>query len=258
MFSEINTSIPSSARIWNYWLGGKDNYEVDRWAGDEYSRVAPQVVTMARESRRYLVRAVSFVAGELGARQFLDIGTGLPTYDNTHEVAQRAAPDAKVVYVDNDPHVLTHARALLYSTPEGVTEYVDADLREPEKILEAAGQILDFNKPVALMLMGILGHIKDYEEAKSIVRRLQAALPSGSYFVHYDGIDTSARLQEAQQSYDDTGADPYVLRSPEQITAYYAGLEILEPGIVSCPLWRPEPGSSPEPTDIYGGIGRKP
>ena len=258
MFSEIATSVPSSARIWNYWMGGKDNYEVDRRAGDEYSKVAPQVVTMARESRRYLIRAVSFVAGELGVRQFLDIGTGLPTYDNTHEVAQRIAPDAKVVYVDNDPLVLVHARALLYSrTPQGVTEYVDADLHGPENILEAAAQTLDFTQPVALMLMGILGHIRDYDESTSIVRRLQAAMAPGSYFVHYDGIDTSDRLKKAQQGYDDTGADPYVLRSPEQIAAYYEGLDLLEPGVVSCPLWRPDPGTSPVPTDVYGGVARK-
>ncbi|WP_031061990.1 SAM-dependent methyltransferase [Streptomyces sp. NRRL F-5527] len=259
LYSEINTSVPSSARIWNYWMGGKDNYEVDRVAGDEYSKVAPQVVTMARESRRYLIRAVSRVAGELGIRQFLDIGTGLPTYDNTHEVAQRIAPDAKVVYVDNDPLVLVHAKALLYSkSPQGVTEYVDADLHDPESILEAAAQTLDFTQPVALMLMGILGHIRDYDESTSIVRRLQDALCPGSYFMHYDGIDTSPQLQEAQQGYDNTGALQYVLRSPEQLTAYYEGLDVLEPGIVSCPLWRPEPGIPALPTDVYGGVARKP
>ncbi|GAB2999478.1 SAM-dependent methyltransferase [Streptomyces pseudoechinosporeus] len=256
--SKIDTTVPHSARIWNYWMGGKDNYEVDRVAGDAYRETAPNIETMARASRDYLIRTVTFVAGELGIRQFLDIGTGLPSYDNTHEVAQRVAPESRIVYVDNDPLVLRHAQALLTSTPEGVTNYIDADLHEPEKILAQVGEILDFNKPVALMLMGILGHIQDYEEAKSIVRRLQAALPSGSYFVHYDSTDTDAALQEAQQGYDDTGAIPYVLRSPEQIAAYYEGLELLEPGIVSCPLWRPEPGTSPEPTDVYGGVARKP
>lgn len=239
-------------------MGGKDNYPVDQVAGDEYAKLAPQVVTMARESRRYLIRTVSFVAGELGIRQFLDIGTGLPTYDNTHEVAQRVAPESKIVYVDNDPLVLAHAQALLYSNSKGITDYIDADLHEPETILEAASEILDFDEPVALMLMGILGHIRDYDESKSIVSRLQAALPSGSYFVHYDGIDADADLKEAQQGYDDTGAVPYVLRSPEQITAYYERLTLLEPGIVSCPLWRPETGTSPEPTDVYGGVALKP
>ncbi|GHD75680.1 SAM-dependent methyltransferase [Streptomyces mirabilis] len=256
--SKIDTTVPHSARIWNYWMGGKDNYEVDRIAGDAYREVAPNIETMARASREYLIRTVTFVAGELGIRQFLDIGTGLPSYDNTHQVAQRVAPESRIVYVDNDPLVLRHAQALLTSTPEGVTNYIDADLHEPEKIVEAASRILDFDQPVALMLMGILGHIQDYEEAKSIVRTLQAALPSGSYFVHYDSTDTDAALKQAQQGYDDTGAVPYVLRSPEQITAYYEGLELIEPGIVSCPLWRPEPGTAPEPTDVHGGVALKP
>jgi hypothetical protein len=256
--SKIDTSVPHSARIWNYWMGGKDNYEVDRIAGDAYREVAPNIEAMARGSRHYLIRAVTLVVGELGIRQFLDIGTGLPTYDNTHQVAQRIAPESRIVYVDNDPLVLRHAQALLTSSPEGVTEYIDADLHEPEKIIERAAKTLDFDQPVALMLMGILGHVQDYEEAKSIVRRLQSALPSGSYFVHYDSTDTDASLKDAQQGYDDTGAVPYVLRSPQQLAAYYEGLELLEPGIVSCPLWRPEPGENPEPTDIYGGVARKP
>ena len=256
--SKIDTTVPHSARIWNYWMGGKDNYEVDREAGDAYRGIAPNIETMARASRGYLIRTVTFVAGELGIRQFLDVGTGLPTYDNTHQVAQRVAPESRIVYVDNDPLVLRHAQALLTSTPEGVTDYIDADLHEPEKIIETASKILDFDKPVALMLMGILGHIQDYEEAQSIVRRLQAALPSGSYFVHYDSTDTDAELKRAQEGYDDTGAVPYVLRSPRQITVYYEGLELLEPGIVSCPLWRPEPGATPQPTDVYGGVARKP
>ncbi|MCX4459551.1 SAM-dependent methyltransferase [Streptomyces sp. NBC_01340] len=256
--SKIDTTVPHSARIWNYWMGGKDNYEVDRIAGDAYREVAPNIETMARASREYLIRTVTFVAGEFGIRQFLDIGTGLPSYDNTHQVAQRVAPESRIVYVDNDPLVLSHAQALLTSTAEGVTNYIDADLHEPEKIVEAASRILDFDQPVALMLMGILGHIQDYEEAKSIVRTLQASLPSGSYFVHYDSTDTDAALKQAQQGYDDTGAVPYVLRSPEQITAYYEGLELIEPGIVSCPLWRPTPGTTPEPTDVHGGVAFKP
>ncbi|WEH13498.1 SAM-dependent methyltransferase [Streptomyces sp. VNUA24] len=255
--SKIDTTVPHSARIWNYWMGGKDNYQVDREAGDAYREIAPNIETMARASRVYLIRTVTFVARERGIRQFLDIGTGLPTYDNTHQVAQKVAPESRIVYVDNDPLVLRHAQALLTSTPEGVTDYVDADLRDPDTILEAAGKVLDLDKPVALMLMGILGHIQDYDEARDIVRRLQAALPSGSYFVHYDSTDTDAELKRAQDGYDDTGAVPYVLRSPRQLHAYYEGLELLEPGIVSCPLWRPEPGTDPRPTDVYGGVALK-
>ncbi|MGV9254842.1 SAM-dependent methyltransferase [Streptomyces sp. NPDC003697] len=256
--SKMDTTVPHSARIWNYWMGGKDNYEVDRIAGDAYRKVAPTIETMARASRQYLIRAVTLVAGELGIRQFLDIGTGLPTYDNTHQVAQRIAPSSRIVYVDNDPLVLRHAQALLTGTPDGVTEYIDADLHRPEEIVERARRVLDFGRPVALMLMGILGHVQDDEEAVSIVRRLQAALPPGSYFVHYDSTDTDEALRKAQQGYDDTGAVPYVLRSPDRLAAYYEGLELLEPGIVSCPLWRPEPGTVPRPTDIYGGVARKP
>jgi hypothetical protein len=258
MDNKIDTSAPNSARTWNYWMGGKDHYPVDQEAGDAYAAIFPQVKVMARASREYLIRAVTHLTRDLGVRQFLDIGTGLPTYDNTHEVAQRIAPDAKVVYVDNDPIVLAHAKSLLYSKPPGVTAYIDADLHDPEKILRGAAHTLDINQPVALMLMGILGHIEDYAEARAIVRHLLAVLPSGSYFVHYDGTDTDADLVKAQAGYDDTGAVPYVLRSPEQIAAYYEGLELLAPGIVSCPLWRPEPGTEPEPTYIYGGIGRKP
>ncbi|WP_063732973.1 SAM-dependent methyltransferase [Streptomyces sp. RTd22] len=258
-WSKIDTTVPHSARIWNYWMGGKDNYEVDRIAGDEYREVAPNIEVMARASRAYLIRTVTHVAGECGIRQFLDIGTGLPTYDNTHQVAQRMAPEARIVYVDNDPLVLRHAQALLTSTPEGVTDYIDADLHEPERILEMAAKTLDFDQPVALMLMGILGHIQNYDDAVSIVRRLQQALPSGSYFVHYDSTDTDQALKEAQQGYDDTGAVPYVLRGLEEISRFYDGLDLIEPGIVSCPLWRPGPSETPiETTDVHGGVARKP
>jgi O-methyltransferase involved in polyketide biosynthesis len=255
----IDTTVPHSARIWNYWLGGKDNYPVDREEGDRYREAAPSIVDMARASRVFLVRAVRYCAGEAAIRQFLDIGTGLPTHDNTHEVAQRVAPDSRIVYVDNDPLVLAHARALLTSTPEGATNYVDADLHDPEAILAQAAKTLDFDKPMALMLMGILGHVQDYEEARSIVRRLLAELPPGSHLVHYDSTDTDDQLKSAQDGYDDTGAVPYVLRSPEQIARYFDGLELIPPGIVSCPLWRPEvtPFGEPRMTHVFGGIGLK-
>ncbi|MFJ1874215.1 SAM-dependent methyltransferase [Streptomyces chartreusis] len=257
MNNKIDTSVPHSARIWNYWMGGKDNYPVDQEAGDAYTSIAPHIEIMARASRAYLIRAVSHLTRDLGVSQFLDIGTGLPTNDNTHQVAQRITPDARIVYVDNDPIVLAHARALLYSDPPGSTAYVDADLHDPEELLRRAAHTLDFERPIALMLMGILGHIKDYAEAKAIVRHLLGVLPPGSYFVHYDGTNTNADLVKAQAGYDDTGAIPYVLRSPEQIAAYYEGLELLPPGIVSCSRWRPESETSPEPTHILGGIGRK-
>ncbi|GLW66686.1 hypothetical protein Arub01_49300 [Actinomadura rubrobrunea] len=237
---KIDTSVPHSARIWNYWLGGTDNYEVDRRAGDAYVEVFPQIVEIARTGRLFLSRAIEFLAGEAGVRQFLDIGTGLPTVDNTHEVAQRVAPESRIVYVDNDPLVLAHARALLTSTPEGATHYLDADLHEPEKIIEMAGEFLDLSRPVALLLMGVMGHIVDDEEAQSIVRRLKDALAPGSYLAMYDATDTDAAFKEAQRAYDDTGAVPYRLRSPDYVRRYFEGFQPVEPGIVPCPLWRPE------------------
>jgi O-methyltransferase involved in polyketide biosynthesis len=256
---EIDTSVPQSARIWNYWLGGKDHFPVDRAAGDQFLEVFPGIADVARASRRFLTRAIRYLAGDVGIRQFLDIGTGLPTADNTHEVAQRIAPESRIVYVDNDPVVLAHARAVLTSTPEGATDYIDADLRDPDKILEAAAATLDFSQPIALMLMGILGHVTDDDEARSILRRLLAALPPGSYLVLYDGTDTDKAGVEAQERYNQSGAVPYVLRSPERIAGFFEGLELVEPGVVSCPHWRPDPVDSDSPeVHAVGGVGRKP
>jgi S-adenosyl methyltransferase len=260
--SKIDTTVPHSARIWNYWLGGKDNYAVDREAGDKYREQAPGVVDSARASRVFLTRAVRYVAGEEGIRQFLDIGTGLPTMDNTHQVAQRVAPESKIVYVDNDPLVLVHAQSLLTNTtPQGVTTYVEADLHQPDTILAQAGETLDFDRPIALMLMGILGHIQDWEEAKEIVRRLLDALCPGSFLLHYDGTYEAQgeAVQQAQEEYDDTGAVPYVLREPAQLAELYEGLELVEPGQVSCLKWRPEADVFGEPADVdvYGAVGRK-
>jgi hypothetical protein len=259
---EIDTTVPNSARIWNYWLGGKDNYPVDRETGDEYRAIYPEIVDVARASRQFLSRAVRYLAGEAQVRQFLDIGTGLPTVDNTHEVAQRVAPDTRVVYVDNDPVVLTHARALLTSD-EAVTAYVDADLHDPDRILVAAAQTLDFTQPIGLMLLGILGHIDDDDEARSIVKRLLGALPSGSYLTICEGTnDLSQAGVEAQQLYNESGAAPYRLRSAQQIAGFFEGLELVEPGVVTCPQWRPDPddlsrGLPPE-MDQFAGVGRKP
>jgi hypothetical protein len=261
---EIDTEVPNSARIWNYWLGGKDNFPVDRRAGDDYRAIYPEIVDVARASRRFLTRAVRYLAGQARVRQFLDIGTGLPTADNTHEVAQRVAPDAKVVYVDNDPVVLAHARALLTTTTrQGDTAYIDADLRDPDTILGAAARTLDFTQPVGLMLLGILGHIEDDEEARSIVERLMDALPPGSYLTICDGTnDTSEAGVEAQRRYNESGAVPYRLRSATQVAAFFEGLGVVEPGVVSCPRWRPDPDDLgrglPAEMDQVAGVGRKP
>ena len=259
---EIDATVPNSARIWNYWLGGKDNYPVDREVGDEYRAIYPEIVQVARASRQFLARAVLYLAGEAQVHQFLDIGTGLPTFDNTHEVAQRVAETAKIVYVDNDPIVLAHARALLTST-KAVTAYVDADLHDPDEILAAAGRTLDFTRPIGLMMLGILGHIGDDDEARSIVKRLLDALPSGSYLTICDGTnDLFEAGVEAQRLYNESGAVPYRLRSAQQIADFFEGLELVEPGVVSCPRWRPDPVAIgrdlPREMDQVAGMGRKP
>jgi O-methyltransferase involved in polyketide biosynthesis len=255
--AKIDTAVPQSARVWNYWLGGKDNFAVDRAVGDQVREIFPEIVAAARYSRAFLARAVRYLVGEAGVRQFLDVGTGLPTADNTHEVAQRLAPECRVVYVDNDPMVLVHARALLTSSPQGVTQYVHADLRQPDEIVRGAAETLDLTRPVALMLLGIMGHIGDDDQARSIVNRLLAALPSGSYLALSDGTDTSEAVVESHRQYNESGAVPYHLRSPQRIARFFDGLELVEPGVVPFTRWRPD---SPAAADVdgYCGVGRKP
>ena len=251
----IDSSVPHSARFWNYLLGGKENYEVDRAIGDQVKAQFPRLVTVARESRAFLVRAVRYAVQEQGIRQFLDVGTGLPTADNTHEIAQRHAPDARIVYVDNDPLVLAHARALLASTPEGATWYLHADIREPESIVDMAGDLLDFSRPVGLILFGILGLIPEHDRAKSIVDTLLAPLPSGSHLALFDVDDTDPAAVDAARRYAETGAIPYNHRSPEQIAGYFDGLELLDPGVVRCGRWHADLPS--EDTTTLAGLARK-
>jgi hypothetical protein len=258
---DIDTTVPQSARVWNYWLGGKDNYPVDWAAGNAFARLYPSIGEDARASRRYLTRAVRYLAGQAGVRQFLDIGAGLPTVDNTHEVAQRVALQCRVVYVDNDPLVLAHARALLTSSPEGTTDYVDADIHDPAAILRGAAMFLDLTRPTALILMGILGHVADFEEARSIVRTLLEGLPSGSYLAHCDGANTNKVYNEAARIYNESsGGVPYILRSPEQLARFHDGLHLVEPGVVMSTRWRPDPRPHGEPAMVnqYGGVARKP
>ena len=255
---KIDTTVPHSARIWNYWLGGKDNYPVDREAGDRYREIYPQIVDTARAGRYFMARAVRYLAGQVGIRQFLDVGTGLPTVDNTHEVAQRVAPECRIVYVDNDPLVLVHARALLTSSAEGVCDYIDADMRDPEAILTAAARTLDLTRPVALLLMGVMGHISDDDEARRIADGLLGGLPAGSYLALADSISSGRGHQEAGEKYSETGAVPYQLRSPEQIKGFFSGLTLVDPGVVPLAEWRPDPSPFP-PThvDTLGGVGQK-
>ncbi len=256
----IDTSVPHSARVWNYWLGGKDHYPVDRAVGDQVMAMFPDITRLARADRAFLGRAVRYLAGEAGIRQFLDIGTGLPTANNTHQVAQAIAPQCRIVYVDNDPLVLVHARALLTSTPEGACDYIDADLRDVDKILAGAAKTLDFTQPVALMLLGIAGQIPDSDRPQSIIKRLLDPLPSGSYLAFSDGINTSETFTEAVRHYNENSASTYHPRSPEQITGFFEGLELVEPGVVPLMRWRPEATPFPDPGEVPGicGVGRKP
>ena len=255
---KIDTTVPHSARIWNYWLGGKDNYPVDREAGDRYREIYPQIVDTARAGRYFMARTVRYLAGEAGIRQFLDVGTGLPTVDNTHEVAQRVAPECRIVYVDNDPLVLAHARALLTSSAEGACDYIDADMREPQAILTAADRTLDLTRPVALLLMGVMGHISGYDEARGIVRDLLGGLSAGSYLALADSVSSGRAHREAGERYAQTGAVPYQLRTPEQVEGYFTGLTLVDPGVVPIPDWRPDPSPFPPPqVNTLGGVGRK-
>ncbi len=256
---KIDTTVPHSARIWNYWLGGKDHYPVDREAGDAYREIYPGIVDTARAGRYFMARAVRYLAGQAGVRQFLDVGTGLPAVDNTHEIAQRVAPESRIVYVDNDPLVLAHARALLSSLPEGGCDYVDADMRQADDILNAATRTLDLTQPVALLLIGVLGHVGDYGEARSVVRGLLDAFPPGSYLALADSVRVGGAHIAAAESYAETGAVPYQLRSAEEIAGFFGGLDLVPPGIVPVPEWRPDPAPFPAVhVDELGGVARKP
>ncbi|MDO0917447.1 SAM-dependent methyltransferase [Streptomyces sp. DT2A-34] len=257
----IDSGVPHSARIWNYWLGGKDCYEIDRQVGDQIAGANPAILDIALAQRAFLVRTVEYLVREAGIRQFLDVGTGLPTANNTHEVAQRLVPETRIVYVDHDPVVLAHAEALLTSTPEGATDYIDADLRDPEAILEQAAKTLDFAQPVALILLGITAHITD-DTGYDIVGRLMDALPSGSHLVLCDDTEVinPRQMSEMIEQWNEASDNPRVNRSPEELARFFEGLELLEPGVVSVSRWRPsEVGEqAPAEVDDFGGVARKP
>jgi hypothetical protein len=256
MIDGLDTGVAHPARRYNYWLGGTDNFAADRESGDLLATSYPAARIAARANRAFLQRAVRYLAADAGLRQFLDIGTGLPTADNTHEVAQRVAPDARIVYVDNDPIVLAHANALLTSAPEGRTAYLDADLYDPESVLEAAADTLDLSRPVGLMILNTLGHVADHDRAVDLVRRLMSGLPSGSYLVISDSTATSEGMIAASEAYNSSGAVPYHVRPVAGIAAFFDGLEPVEPGVVRVTEWRPEePG--PAGVDAYCGVGRK-
>ena len=260
-FVDIDTSKPQSARIWNYWLGGKDHYPVDRVAGDEVLAKIPDIADGARAERAFLIRVVRYLVGEVGIRQFLDIGTGLPTLNNTHEVAQATAPECRIVYVDNDPLVMAHARALLTSTPEGVTDYIHADLREPDAIVAEAARTLDFSRPIGLMLLGVVNHIMDSDEAYSVVQQLLKVVSPGSYLAltHSTAEIHGERMLEVMRQVNERGGTPIRARTRQELVRFFDGTELLDPGVVSCSFWRPDPIDVGVPAEVYlfGGVGRK-
>ncbi|MFJ6656309.1 SAM-dependent methyltransferase [Streptomyces sp. NPDC091377] len=253
--------VAHSARVWNYWCGGRDNYEVDERVGDEVAALFPVIRDVARANRAFLGRAVRFLAGECGVRQFLDLGTGLPTGDNTHEVAQRVAPDARIVYVDNDPTVLMYARALLTGTDAGATDYLDADVREPDALVERAAETLDLGRPVAVLMLGVLNFVQDTEEARSIVRRVMAALPSGSHLALSHPTADLALGGEGQISamayWNEHARPPIRARDRAATASLFEGLELLEPGLVSCSAWRPL-SQAPAVVPQFGAVAVKP
>jgi trans-aconitate methyltransferase len=257
----IDPSVAHIARIQDYWLGGKDHFEADRIAGDEAVAHLPDMVASVRNTRAFLGRTVRYLAREQGIRQFLDIGTGIPTASNTHEVAQRFAPSSRIVYVDNDPMVLAHARALLTSTPEGKCAYSDADIREPEKVLSSAAEVLDFTKPVGVVLMAVLQFVPDADDPYGLVRRLLAAVPGGSYLVisHPAADIQAAAMAGMATRLNELMAQRVKPRGQAEVAAFFDGLDLVEPGVIRCPEWRPErPEDAAGKSTMWGGVAEKP
>jgi hypothetical protein len=258
---KINTNVPHPARVYDYFLDGKDNFEADRVAADAAIEAFPKTAESARAARAFLRRVVQFLAAEAGIRQFLDIGTGLPSGENVHQVAQSAVPEAKIVYVDNDPIVLLHAQVLLTSSPEGAVAYLDADLRDPEKILGEAAKTLDFSQPMAILLLGILHNIGDQDDPYGIVRKLVQAMPPGSYLaICHLTAGIYPELAEWAQALNERRIDaPIVLRDRAEVTSFFDGLELVEPGVVQLSKWRPRSEEeAAAAAALWGGVARKP
>ena len=255
----LDTNVPHIARVYDYWLGGKDNFAADRDLAEKFMAADPSVTAGVRSNRAFLGRAVHYLVTEAGIRQFLDIGTGIPTANNTHEVAQRADPSACVVYVNNDPIVLIHARALLASHPAGATDYIDADLRDIGTILATAARTLDFSQPVAVMLIGVLHCIPDEDYPGQLVATLMEAVAPGSYLalshpaadIHADEMAAGAAIMNQAL------AGSITFRTQAQVAGYFDGLDLVEPGLVSTPQWRPGAGIRPRPLPGWAGVARK-
>jgi trans-aconitate methyltransferase len=256
--AQIDTTAPNVARVWNYLVGGRDNFEADRRAARQLIAVSPVIEHVAPATRDFHRRVIRFLTLEAGIRQFLDIGTGMPVAGNTHDIAQEVAPESRIVYVDNDPVVLAHARALLTSSVEGVTSYVEADAADPAAILEEARATLDFGEPVAVVLIGILNFIVDGATVGEVLRRLREALAPGSYLaVMHPASDLDASLEAAARRWNQMAATPVMLRSRAEVTGWAEGLDLVEPGVVPATRWRPEDSGTAATMPLYGFVARK-
>jgi O-methyltransferase involved in polyketide biosynthesis len=258
----FNPTVPHPARRYNYWLDGKDNFEADRRSADEIERLVPGMRAGVRANRDLLRRVVRHLTAEAGIRQFLDVGTGLPTADNTHEVAQGLAPDSRIVYVDNDPLVLTHARALLTSAPTGRTAYIEADLRDPDRILAVAAETLDLTRPVALLLVGVLHFVPGDGAGKPLVDRLMGALAPGSFLfvTHVTNDFLPPEIVAGHEELQRAGRSDFWMRGRDEVEALFDGLELLEPGVVPTTKWRPEPDTADLPLHVvnaWAAVGRR-
>jgi len=257
---EFDTSVPHIARVYDYWLGGKDNFAADRELGEKTLQAYPNLVFSVRANRAFLARAVRFLAAEAGIRQFLDIGTGIPTAHNTHEVAQRVAPESRIVYVDNDPIVLSHAQALLKSTPQGACAYIDADVRDPDTILAGAAETLDFSQPVAVMLITVLQVVADDDEVSAIVKRLMQACAPGSFVtISHPASDIDAeQMAEMARRLNQSVAEKSTHRDRAGVARLFDGLELVEPGVIRAAEWRPDSDlEAASPAALWAGVARK-
>ena len=258
--AEIDTTVAHPARVYDYWLGGKTNFTQDQVAARAAMRAAPHVAEGVRGNRAFLARAVRYLVGEAGVRQFLDIGTGIPAADNTHEVAQAMARECRVVYVDNDPIVLSHARALLISATKGTTAYLDEDLRNVAELIRSASGTLDLTRPVAVMLIGILHCIPDEDDPAGIIGQLMDAVPSGSYLAisHPANDINSPGVRRLASRLNELMPMKLRFRARAEVARFFDGLELVEPGLVRIPKWRPDSDSDlANPATVWGGVARK-
>jgi S-adenosyl methyltransferase len=257
---KLDTSTAHIARVYDYWLGGKDNFTVDREVGDKVLDIHPETALSVRANRGFLARAVRYLAAREGIRQFLDVGTGLPSASNTHEVAQSVAPEARVLYVDNDPIVLVHARALLTSSPEGETGYLDADMKDPDAILAGAERMLDFTKPVGIMLVAVLHMLRDEEQPQAIVDRFTGAVPPGSFLVisHLASDVQQDTMAEMGRRLNESMTQHFTMRTRDQVAGFFDGLSLVDPGVVLTHKWRPDSSDDAKtPGVLWAGVARK-